>query len=397
MTVASISASMPSSPAVVRHAVTDACPFATHFRGIAQATGARLGHVVIDIPDDDEVRVDVPEEEMLRHDLEKLFAPLRSKENTQEIDGFIRDRAKRLTAEGIDSGRLRQLIGGVERRDRSMSLFHGAVQGGAPFACASLIFDLFMAKPILEQVGGNLAELGAAAGAFQGAMDVVFGRALQEPFSGAYYTRVTSPQASTEGVPGISERMWHLMCGLAVPYSVRNVVRAVVDVGLVAASGPGAGITANLIIDSIGGLAAGAATRHMLGGHENRSAACLLARDDWMEVLAASDQSVSLASIRHAGGAVISGAAKAALAIPSGIAALGSPSGLAGMGILTGGLAVLVPAQAAAGKALATYGPIAQEACLRAVNVVGSAILYASLGAGLVLAGEPERLKGVWS
>jgi hypothetical protein len=415
MFLASINAS-PPSPNFAMHAFgSDARDFAMNLNSVSQARGEQYDHVVIEMPEDischlgreenapriGEVRIPIPEEQMLRRDLEELFAPIRSKENTQEVDRLIGDRVKHLTAEGIDSKRFQQLIRAVERRDRNMGLLHGAVQGGAPFACASLIFDLFMAGPILARAGGNLAELGAAAGAFQGAMDVVFGRVLQESFNDAYYTRGRPAWASTEDVPGVSERMWQLMCGLAVPYSVRNVVRAFVDVGLAATAGPGAVTVANLVIDSIGGLAAGAGTRYMMSGHERRagswSAACLLARDDWMEGLAASEQGVSLESAHRAGGALIGAAGRAIRAVPSGIAALGSPSGLTGMGILTGGLAGLVPAQDAAGRAVSTYGPIAGEAGLRLANVFGLAFLYASLGAGIVLAAEPGRLKSVSS
>jgi hypothetical protein len=349
------------------------------------------------------VTIEIPEGVVRRHDLDSflrdVFASFRSKGNASEIDDLIDDRIDRLMERNIGVERLRQLLRNAERRDTLTGLLHGAVQGAAPFALASLAFDLALGDWAAEKVGGNLFALGAAAGVFQGAVDVVLGTALQRGFADGYYTKVAAQQLSpamaqllAEREASTAERMKDLMRALAIPYCVRNIARAGIDVGLVATLGPAAVPVANLVIDSVGGLAAGAAMRHMLNGYDvaadRMHPAYLLARTDWLDALTGLDEGVSAADLSHMCGRMTGAATDVLCGVPSGAVALGSGPNVTGMVVLGVGLAGVLPAQAAAVEAMASHGPVAQEAVGRVVNTAGLGVVYAGLAAGIVAAGS---------
>lgn len=342
--------------------------------------------------------VDIPECVMIRYGLEQslrhIFQEFRSPANAQEIDALIEDRANELEKRNIDAEKLAQLLHSAERRDTVTSLLHGAVQGAAPLVCAALAFDLALGEIFIKHLSDDLFAVGAAAGAFQGAVDVIFGNAMQQAFDGAYYTKVgernLSPmmlQLLKERAANASEQRRNLLRAVVIPYSVRNVLRAGIDVGLTATAGPASVPIANLVIDSLGGLAAGAGMRYMLNRADQRAGrmhmAYLLARTDWLGALMQLDEGISIGGMTITGPEITSAALGVLRNIPSGIGELASGPGMAELGVLTVGIAALLPAQGAAGQAVSGHGPVVREAVTRIVNTAGMGVVYAGLAAGI--------------
>ena len=348
----------------------------------------------------DETITEIPESIMMRSDLEQflqnIFQPFRSQDHAQEIDDLVEDRAKKLIAENIDAKKLAQLLRTAEKKDTVTSILHGAVQGAAPFAGASLAVDLALGEIFTTTVTSNLFALGAAAGAFQGAVDVVAGTAMQQAFNDAYYTKVAENNKNAtpmmlewqkEREATIGAQTKNLVRALALPYFFRNALRDAVDISLTATVGPASVPIANLVIDSIGGLAAGAGMRYMLNQDDWQAArmhtAYVLARTDWLSNLLQLDEGVSLNSIRRTGSVIIKAVTDVVRSIPSGISALASWPAVTEVVMLAGGLAALLPTQASAADTVSGHGPVASEIAVRVINTVGLAILYAAMAAGI--------------
>jgi hypothetical protein len=319
----------------------------------------------------------------------------------KEIADLVAERIEELTTRGIDAEKLQQLIGTAQRWDTLTGLLHGAVQGSLPFVGASLAVDLALGDAFNTKVTPNLFALGASVGVFQGVVDVIAGTALRNLFTDAYYTRPSSaegclPQPVSDLLDArkasMGEQVKSLVPALTGAYSVRNIFRAGTDIALVATVGPAAVPIANLVIDSVGGLAAGAGMQHMLNRGEQQALrmhpAILLSRPDCVELLVGLDKGMSMDTIKNAGAAMAGGAADVMCGIPSGIKGLASGVGLTEIGVLTAGLALVLPAQASAAGALVSHGPVIQESVNRVVNTIGLGVVYASLAASVASVGS---------
>jgi hypothetical protein len=347
--------------------------------------------------------IEIPQSAVDHRDLERalqeIFKDFGATE--KEIADLVAERIDQLTAEGIDAEKLQQLIGTAQRWDTLTGLLHGAVQGSLPFVGASLAVDLALGDIFNTEVTSNLFALGASVGVFQGVVDVIAGTALRDLFTDAYYTR--PPVA--EGVlaqpvsdlldtrkASMGEQVKSLVPALTGAYSVRNIFRAGTDIALVATVGPAAVPIANLVIDSVGGLAAGAGMQHMLNRGEQQALrmhpAILLSRPDCVELLVGLDKGMSMDTIKNAGAAMAGGAADVLCGIPSGIKGLASGVGLTEIGVLTAGLALVLPAQASAAEALVSHGAVVQETVNRVVNTIGLGVVYASLAASVASVGS---------
>lgn len=329
----------------------------------------------------------------LKRYLQQIFESFRSPDNEKEIDSLIEDRVHILAERNIDAEKLAQLLHTAEQRDTVIALLHGAVQGAAPFAVASLIFDLALG-PNIAKLTPNHFVLGAVAGAFQALVDIIAGGAMQQAFDEAYYTKVTernlSPmmlQLRKDREANLREQIGNMVPAVAIPYTMRNALRAVIAVGLTATAGPASVPIANLVIDCVGGLGAGAGMRYILNRDDQRASrmhtAYLLARTDWLDALTRLDEGISVDGIKNAGAAIISALADVLQRIPGSLGGLASAPGLAELVILTGGVATLLPAQEAAAQAVSGHGAVAGQAAKGLVHVVGGAGLYAGLAAGI--------------
>ena len=339
----------------------------------------------------------------LENKLEQLFSPHARPANRDALAELVKSRAAALHEMGQTPDDVDQMIDKATRLDDLTLPVQGAL-GSTPFAVATVLLD--EVPGITAQTTDNRAYTGFVAGSMSGAVDTFGNGLLTRTTEDSFWLKAPADKLEPVMQDAQAARTKETLKEAAIhsataiqTFTARNVLRTVVSAAVTATKGPEAAATADTVVGSLGGMAAGAGYAVLMRKSDltahRAGAEYLFGRTDWQT------QYKALQDSNFSTDPVVNGL-KRAIKLPLDIATdtLKSVAGLATAtsltangGALGGGFALSTHVRGAVTDMASREGwsPAAIGAVSHAVNVGLSALTFAAYGAAPVLTGPASE------